>query len=191
LADNALSRLAPCGSAASTHRQEARRPRLEKEQRRLLRERQHKGDEIKRLVAALGSSEEPLASVTKQLAETEALVACLDQRLAEIRNELSRLVTQAIDKDHLTETLSQFEPLWDVLSERERVRIVRLLVANVCYGGSGEIQIILYPGVFRERAIERESTGVHRLARKSLRFPCQDINYRRGSQSSGPALRGR
>ncbi|HUU44902.1 MAG TPA: recombinase family protein, partial [Acidobacteriota bacterium] len=122
--------------------QKAQRPRLEKEQRRLLRERQHRGDEIKRLVAVLGSSTEPLASVTKQLAETEAVVACLDQRLAETRNELAQLDLQAIDKDHLTETLAQFEPLWEILTEIERTRLVHLLVELATFDpASGEITL--------------------------------------------------
>ncbi|HUU45844.1 MAG TPA: recombinase zinc beta ribbon domain-containing protein, partial [Acidobacteriota bacterium] len=126
--------------------QKAQRPRLEKEQRRLLRERQHRGEEIKRLVAALGSSEEPLVSVTKQLAETEALVGRLDQRLSDIRSEMTQLDSHVIDKAHLTETLAQFEPLWEVLSERERTRVVRLLIESATFDlESGDVRLTFRP----------------------------------------------
>jgi len=76
------------------------------------------------------------------LAETEAVIGRIDQRLAEIRNELSRLDSEAIDKAHLTETLAQFEPLWDVLQDRERTRLVHLLVESATLDPrSGEVTL--------------------------------------------------
>jgi len=59
---------------------------------------------------------------------------------------LSQLDSQAIDKAHLTETLAQFEPLWEVLTERERTRVVHLLVESATYGPeSGEVRLEFRP----------------------------------------------
>ncbi|MBW2043212.1 MAG: recombinase zinc beta ribbon domain-containing protein [Deltaproteobacteria bacterium] len=67
--------------------QRARIPRLKAEQKRLQKERQHKGVRINELVAAIGSSGQPLDSLTDNLKELESMVAQINQRQAEIRDE--------------------------------------------------------------------------------------------------------
>jgi site-specific DNA recombinase len=130
--------------AEAEKQRKAAKPRLEKEKRRLLRERQLKGGETSRLVAAIASAESPLSSVTDQLREIEELVARIDQRLEEIQVELNQLESETINRDHLTETLAQFGPLWEVLNETERTRLVNLVVESAVYDSvSGVVQIVV------------------------------------------------
>ena len=90
------------------------------------------------------SSGGPLTSVTDQLAEKEAIVSRLDQRLAAIKAELADIDTKTIDKNHLLDTLAQFEPLWEVLSETERTRLVNLVVESaVIDPDSGQVSLEL------------------------------------------------
>jgi septal ring factor EnvC (AmiA/AmiB activator) len=122
----------------------AAKPRLEKEKRRLQRERQQEGEEISRLVSAIASAESPMSSVVDQLRETEQLISRFDQRLEEIGTKLNQLKSETINRDHLTETLSQFEPLWEVLNEVERTRLVNLVVESAVYDSViGDVQISL------------------------------------------------
>ena len=45
-------------------------------------------------------------------------------------------------REHLTETLAQFGPLWDVLTETERTRLVNLVVESVVFAPEpGEVRL--------------------------------------------------
>ena len=66
--------------AEAEKQRKAKIPRLKTEQKRLQRERQHKQEKIKGLVAALGASPEPVASFTLSLQELESAVCRIDQR---------------------------------------------------------------------------------------------------------------
>ena len=83
-----------------------------------------------------------VTSVADKFRETEQLVERIDRRLEEIHTELSQLKSETINRDHLTETLAQFGPLWEVLNETERTRLVQLLVESAVYNpASGSVQI--------------------------------------------------
>jgi len=60
-------------------------------------------------------------------------VTQIDRHLAEIESELQAQGGQAVDRDHLAKTLSQFTQLWDVLYPRERVKLVQSLIEAVIY----------------------------------------------------------
>jgi site-specific DNA recombinase len=67
-------------------------------------------------------------------------------RLSELRRQHSTLQTQKIDTADLTTAVGQFDPVWDVLLPRERVRIVRLLIQQVDFdGGTGTMGITFQP----------------------------------------------
>jgi len=111
--------------------QRAKILRLRAEQKRLQKERQHKNERIKELVAAIGSSEEPLGSLTESLRELESMITRIDQRLAEIRDELASIERAKINKDDLAAGLSSFVPVWDKLYPAEKTRVVNLLIERV------------------------------------------------------------
>ena len=46
-------------------------------------------------------------------------------------------MSETINRNHLTETLAQFGPLWEVLTDRERTRLVNLLLESVVVDASG------------------------------------------------------
>ena len=53
--------------------------------------------------------------------------------MATLKEELDQIDHQSISKDHLTETLAQFEPLWEVLNQVERMRLVNLVIESAVY----------------------------------------------------------
>ena len=129
---------------------EAQRTRLEQEQRQLFGERQHGEDEIKRLVAAIDSSNTPLTTIAERLREAEDFVDRIRQRLAEIEEETDRIKSEAVDKEHLVDALTRFGSLWETLVERERTQLIHRLLESVVYDQTnGEISV-----VFRPRAPE-------------------------------------
>lgn len=122
--------------------QKAQKRRLRVEQKRLQRERQHKSERIKELVAVIGPSEKPLISLTESLVELESTVARIDQRLTEISEELTTIGPEKIDKDEVAAALSLFDPVWDELYPSEKTRVVSLLIERVEYdvrAGQAEI----------------------------------------------------
>jgi septal ring factor EnvC (AmiA/AmiB activator) len=118
--------------------QQAEIPKLEAEHAQLLRRRQRKSEEIKRLIVVLADADQPLVSVTEHLRETEIAVAKLDGRLGELKDQIALIRSQTIDAGHLQETLVQFDPLWEVLHPQERVAFVHQVVASVRYHHSAD-----------------------------------------------------
>ncbi|MHB9131129.1 MAG: recombinase family protein [Armatimonadota bacterium] len=125
-----------------------RLPELEREQRTLqtqLQERQRAGQHL----AALLSEETPAAGSTtliEQLRAIEAQVTTISSRLDDICEELRQLHVMAITEDDLTQALSLFDPIWDVLYPTEQARIVRLLIEKVDYNGAaGTLGITFRP----------------------------------------------
>ncbi len=123
---------------------QAKIPRLKTEQKRLQRERQHKQERIKELVAAVGASLEPVASFTESLQKLESAVTRIDQRLTEIQTELASINRKTVDKDDVTEALLSFGPMWDELFPAEKTRIVNLLIERVKYDGVTEKVLIIF-----------------------------------------------
>jgi site-specific DNA recombinase len=132
--------------AEAEKQRKANVPRLKAEQKRLQRERQHKQERIRELVAAVSASREPVASFTGSLHELESAVVRIDKRLTEIQTELDSINHTTIDKDDLTAALSAFGPVWEELYPAEKTRIVDLLIRKIEYHGRrGTIRIILIP----------------------------------------------
>ena len=117
----------------AVRQQQARKPQLEAEAKRLQRDRQHKQQAIQHLAYALGSAKGALPSVAGKPEELETTVADIDQRLSAIRDELAALSGNTINKDDITAALGQFTPIWEVIHPSERIRLVQLLVERVEY----------------------------------------------------------
>jgi len=130
----------------ASRQQQATIPRLKAERTRLQRERQHKGEEIKRIVAAIASADTPSPSVSERLSQLEESVRVMDQRLGEIDSELAAVGQSTIDPNHVATTLAEFNELWDVLYPQEKTRIVHLLVERVTYMGDANMRIVFAAG---------------------------------------------
>lgn len=60
----------------------------------------------------------------------------IERRLNEIDAQIAMLRNEFIDESSAAEALRKFDPVWEQLAPRERVRIVRLLVERVDYDGA-------------------------------------------------------
>lgn len=89
-----------------------KRLRLESERTRLLRQRQQREEAIKRLVSALeGRSAELPEVVAERIAERKTEIAQINERLAQVDQDLTVIGGQTIDRDHIMQTLAQFTDL--------------------------------------------------------------------------------
>jgi site-specific DNA recombinase len=63
-----------------------------------------------------------------------------------------------VDERELAAALSEFDPVWDSLTPRERTRVVQLLVQRVSYdGGKGTVAVTFHPAGIKTLAEERAS----------------------------------
>ncbi len=108
-------------------------PKFEAEYDKLYDERLRKTAEINSMVQVLADTDKPMPTVTAQLRTTEDLVSRMDVRLHELKMQIADLKTRTIDAEHLRETLQQFDPLWDVLHQAERVALIRDVVESAEY----------------------------------------------------------
>jgi len=129
-------------------------PRLQAEYNELLRQRQEAAKKVKRLVALIANADEPRASFNEELTASEERATALDQRLADLKLEIAVAESQTIDADHLRETLSQFDPLWDVLHPTERVQLVHQVVEAVRYNADDDTLSVTLRGNATEERID-------------------------------------
>ncbi len=81
-------------------------------------------------------------------------------RLSSLQRQLADLQEQKIDTEDLAKAIAQFNPIWDVLLPRERIRIVRLLIQQVDFDGdSGIIGISFQPSGIKTLAAEATTTN--------------------------------
>ena len=70
-----------------------------------------------------------------QLADLQDQIGSLDQRMNAIREEVISIQNEAVDEGDLSRALTVFAPVWESLSPREQIRIIRLLVERVGHDG--------------------------------------------------------
>jgi site-specific DNA recombinase len=89
----------------------------------------------------------PVASkAAERLDQVAEEMEFTSSQLSSLRRQHSTLQEQEIDAQDLTTSIAQFDPIWDVLLPRERVRIVRLLIQQVDFDGeSGTMGITFQP----------------------------------------------
>ena len=121
----------------AARQQQALIPKLEAERKRLQREKQHKGEEIRRLVATIAAADMPSPSVTERLAELEAISTKIGQRLTDIDAELAALEQNRVDPEAVAAALNEFDQMWEVMWPAEQVRILQLVADRVEIRGSG------------------------------------------------------
>jgi len=95
--------------------------------------------EIRTVVAGGGEIATPLADLQERLRVAE-------RRLREIEEESERLQSSALDEQDAVDALQRFDPVWEMLSPRERARVIELLVERVDYhGANGTVTVTFRP----------------------------------------------
>lgn len=113
--------------------------------------------EVQRLIK---SAQEHIGSKkTARLAELQDRMRETEQRATEVREELLKTEGEHIDQDKMATALSLFDPVWDALMPKERVRVMQLLVERVVYDGEkGKVSVSFRPTGIRALAFEAETT---------------------------------
>jgi site-specific DNA recombinase len=133
----------------------AKKPVLQGEQKRLNREQQKVRAEIRKWLDGFASGQVGGAEITNHVGLLEAKVRKLDGRLVEIAAELEALANATVNQADVSQALSLFDPVWDVLFPAEQERIIRLLIDHIDYdGNAGKMAIDFAPTGLRGLAGE-------------------------------------
>jgi hypothetical protein len=73
---------------------------------------------------------------TTRLAELDERASQLEQRMAELRDELVAVQCGSVPTAQIQRAVALFDPVWDMLLVSERFRILHLLIESVGYDGS-------------------------------------------------------
>jgi site-specific DNA recombinase len=118
-------------------------PVLEGERQRLEREHRQSREEARGVMAALGGENARQSSLAaERLGELDQRVHQIEQRIAEIQDEHARIARSTVSLAQVQRAMELFDPIWDVLLDRERYRILHLLLEHIVYDGEkGEIEL--------------------------------------------------
>jgi site-specific DNA recombinase len=110
--------------------------------------------EVRQLLAEVGSGTSGNGAVTR-LAELQARLAHIEQRLARLRGQMETWQQERLDQAAATEALSGLVPAWQTMTPDEQTRVVRWLVSRVDYDGQhGKASITFQPVGLKTLAAE-------------------------------------
>ena len=132
---------------------QARIKELEAEQRGLKRDFKRHSAELRELAGRLATN----GTATDRMADLQDRIRAAKQRATQVREELIALGRQVVDEKEVAKALALFDPVWETLSPREQVRIVRLLVQRVEYDGEeSTVSVTFHPAGIKTLAEELE-----------------------------------
>jgi len=124
---------------------------LEAEKRRLERDLRHDNDELRELAGRMAAN----GRATDRVADLHERIQATEQRSTQVREELIALGRELVDEKEVARVLSLFDPVWETLSPREQVRVLRLLVQRVDYDGEkGTVSVTFHPAGIKTLADE-------------------------------------
>ncbi|HEY7310594.1 MAG TPA: recombinase family protein [Gemmataceae bacterium] len=124
---------------------EAREAEWESERIGLERDLLRGQSEVRKLLAEVRSGSSSNGAVTR-LAELQARLAQIEQRLGRLRGQMEVLQQERLNEAAATEALSGLLPAWETMLPEEQARVVRLLVSRVDYDGrQGKASISFQP----------------------------------------------
>ena len=127
--------------AESRHLADEAIARLKRERTALDRQRRADEAELRQLAGAAAKNGQ-----AARLVEVQGRIGTAERRLAEIEDELDRLVGQEIGEDDVAAALAEFDGVWAALNPKEQARVLELLIERVDYnGGAGNIAITFRP----------------------------------------------
>jgi len=94
------------------------------------------------------------------MADLQDRIRAAEQRATQVREELIALGRQLVDEKEVAKALTLFDPVWETLSPREQVRVVRLLVQRVEYDGEkSTVAVTFHPAGIKTLADELEEAN--------------------------------
>ena len=112
------------------------------------------------MLQAIGGNESRSDMITKRLSELDERDHQLEQRMAELRDELAAVQGETVPAAAIQRAVALFDPVWDLLLVPERFRILHLLIESVLYdGGTGELELAFYPLGITSLAAEAATIG--------------------------------
>jgi site-specific DNA recombinase len=126
---------------------------LEAEKLSLERDLKRHNDELRKLAGRLATN----GTATDRVADLQDRIRAAEQRATQVREELVALSRELVDEKEVARALSLFDPVWETLSPREQVRVIRLLVQRVDYDGEkGTVSVTFHPAGIKTLADELE-----------------------------------
>jgi site-specific DNA recombinase len=120
----------------------ARIKELEAERSGLERELKRHNAQMRELAGAASSS----GATTDRMADLLDRIRGAEERLTQVRDELTRLERGMIDEDEAARALAAFDPVWETLTLREQARVLGLLIQRVDYDGDkGTVSVTFHP----------------------------------------------
>jgi hypothetical protein len=142
---------------AAKRDQEAKKPELIAELRRLDQENRAMAAETANLITAIGQGGAGTPTLVQRLGEVDQALAHASQRAEEARTALMGIETAMIDEDDLRAALAGFDEVWAQLFPREQARVLALLIDAVTFNGTAnEVGLTFRPGGIK--ALASQST---------------------------------
>ena len=139
--------------AAAQQELQAKRPILEEERDATQVDLQKKHQELNRLIDLVASGGKAAKAVESRLADLQETIEAQGERFREVLAELGGLEAASVDEEDLRHALGLFDPVWDALLPRERVRILHVLLEKVDYR-DGKLGLTFRPTGIRTLASE-------------------------------------
>jgi len=125
---------------------EAARTEAKRRTDELKRERKGLNRELRRHHAELAKLADASGAATDRLANLQDRIRVAEQRLTAVGEELAALEKNGLDAEEAREALAVFDPVWDSLCLRERIRVIQVLVERVDYDGDrGTVSVTFHP----------------------------------------------
>lgn len=122
--------------AAARTRHDEVREQLGADLTRATKKRAATQDEIKGLLKTLADGTVSGTSITGRIAELETALETLDQQIADIQAQIESHTQLHPNPSDLTESLSVFNEIWEVLLPTEKERVIGLLINTIDYDGT-------------------------------------------------------
>jgi site-specific DNA recombinase len=99
------------------------------------------------------------------LADLQERIGATEGRAQRVREQLGAVQQGLLDDDEAAAALSEFDPVWEMLTPGEQARVVGLLVERVDYdGGQGKLSITFHPTGIKALADELATQREEQIA---------------------------
>ena len=120
----------------------ARIQELEAERTGLERDLKRHNAQMRELAGAIGTG----GATADRMADLLDRVRGAEDRLTQVRDELTSLESDTFDENEAARALAAFDPVWETLTLREQARVLRLLIQRVDYDGDkGTVSVTFHP----------------------------------------------
>ena len=93
--------------------------------------------------------------ISSRRSELEEQIQNAKQRIDNIHDEIANSNSERLNEKELMSTLHKFDPIWEALNPRERIRLIHLIVKRIDYDGAEGMLSI----TFHETGIEKLTEG--------------------------------